>query len=203
MAKLKILQADQSYTFHSYFEMSHEVDEILAELGYAFEVSYLTLPRSEQIPQQLAQLKQDLEDTLPLTRLSSETARREALVAPVLFAVARWCRCQIRVEYPLQINNWLKGTLDYLLQSPTSLIVVEAKCDDLERGFKQLAVELIAMAEVGEQSILYGAVTIGEAWRFGRLNREQQQITQDINLYVVPDRLETVVSILLGILKNG
>lgn len=202
MAKLKILQEDQSYTFHSYFEMSHEVDQILAEFGYTFKVSRLTLPRSEPIPQQLAQLKQDLEETLPLTRLSSETARREALVAPILFAIARWCQCQIRVEYPLQVNDWLKGTLDYLLQSPKSLIVVEAKRDDLERGFKQLAVELIAMAEVEEQAILYGAVTIGEAWRFGKLDRDQQQITQDINLYVVPDRLETVVSILLGVLNH-
>ncbi len=203
MPKLKILQEDQSYTFRSYFEMNYEVDQILAELGYAFAIAPLTLPRAERLPEQLAQLKQDLQQTLPLTRLSSETARREALVAPVLFAVARWCQCQIRVEYPLQVSEQLKGTLDYLLQSPNSLIVVEAKRDDLERGFTQLAVELIAMAQIDEQPVLYGAVTIGEAWRFGRLDREQQQIVQDINLYVVPDRLETVVSILLGILNRG
>ncbi|NJL02746.1 MAG: hypothetical protein HC910_20095 [Spirulinaceae cyanobacterium SM2_1_0] len=200
MAKLKILQKDQSYTFHSYFEMNYEVDQILAELGYTFAIAPLILPRAERLPEQLSQLKQDLQQTLPLTRLSSETARREALVAPVLFAVARWCQCQIRVEYPLQVSEQLKGTLDYLLQSPNSLIVVEAKRDDLERGFTQLAVELIAMAQIEEQPVLYGAVTIGEAWRFGRLDREQRQIVQDIDLYVVPDRLEAVVSILLGIL---
>jgi len=58
--------------------------------------------------------------------------------------------------------------LDYLLRSQKNLLVIEAKNDDLTRGFTQLAVELIALAEVEENNILYGAVTIGDVWRFGK-----------------------------------
>ncbi|MDB9535014.1 hypothetical protein PN451_03980 [Dolichospermum planctonicum CS-1226] len=53
------------------------------------------------------------------------------------------------------MNNWLKGNLDYLLRSRESLLVIEAKNNDLARGFTQLAVELIAWSEnVVQKSIL-------------------------------------------------
>ncbi|HBY79279.1 MAG TPA: hypothetical protein DEG47_20265, partial [Cyanobacteria bacterium UBA11148] len=144
MPKTKILQEGQSYTFRSYFEMPYEADQILAEFGYTLVRSRLVLPKSEQRLEQLPELKQRLEDTLLLIGLSSEAARREALVFPVLLEVARFCQCQIRIEYPLSVNNWLKGNLDYFLRREHSLLVVEAKNDDLSRGFTQLAVELIA-----------------------------------------------------------
>lgn len=63
------------------------------------------------------------------------------------------CNCQLRIEYPLSVNNWLKGNLDYLLRSTHSLLVVEAKNDDLTRGFTQMAVELIALSKVEEQDV--------------------------------------------------
>ncbi|WP_228016078.1 hypothetical protein [Leptolyngbya ectocarpi] len=99
------------------------------------------------------------------------------------------------------VNDWLKGNLDYLLRAKTSVAVVEAKRDDLSRGFTQLAVELIALAEIEEQSVIYGAVTIGEAWRFGKLDKQQRQISQDLTLYRVPDDLEQVLAILLGVME--
>lgn len=138
MTKAKILQDGQSYTFRSYFEMAQEADNILAEFGVTLTKARLTLPASDQVLPQLPALQERLEDTLLLTNLSSEAARRESLVFPVLLEVARWCRAQIRIEYPLAVNDWLKGTLDYLLQRDTALLVVEAKNDDLTRGFTQL-----------------------------------------------------------------
>lgn len=78
--------------------------------------------------------------------------------------------------------------------------MVEAKKDDLTKGFTQLAVEMIALAQVEESNILYGAVTIGDAWRFGRLDVSQSLIIQDITLYRVPDDLEQLSKIMIGIL---
>ncbi len=202
MSKTKILQEGQSYTFRSYFEMPYEADQILAEFGYTLVRSRLVLPKSEQRLEQLPELKQRLEDTLLLIGLSSEAARREALVFPVLLEVARFCQCQIRIEYPLSVNNWLKGNLDYFLRREHSLLVVEAKNDDLSRGFTQLAVELIALAQAEEQEVLYGAVTIGNAWNFGTLDAKQCKITQDITLYRVPDDLEQLTQILVGIIDQ-
>jgi hypothetical protein len=88
------------------------------------------------------------------------------------------------------------------LRGENTLLVEEAKNDDLSRGFTQLAAELIALAQAEEQDILYGAVTIGDAWRFGRLEASQKAIAQDITLYRVPDDLEDLTQILIGILTN-
>ncbi|KYC38730.1 hypothetical protein WA1_36805 [Scytonema hofmannii PCC 7110] len=203
MARRRILQEGQAYTFCSYFEMPYEADEILAELGYALRKTRLELPRTNRQLERLAELRQRIEESLPLISLSSETARRETLVAPALLEVARYCQCQIRIEYPLSVNNWLKGNLDYFLKHNPGLLVVEAKNDDLTRGFTQLAVELIAIAAVEEGDVFYGAVTIGDAWRFGRLEKTLQQILQDVSLYRIPDDLEDLMRILVGILESS
>jgi hypothetical protein len=80
--------------------------------------------------------------------------------------------------------------------------VIEAKQDDLTRGFTQLAVELIALSEAENQAQLYGAVTIGNAWMFGKLDTDKHLITQDITLYKVPDELEQLMAILVGIIQG-
>jgi hypothetical protein len=100
------------------------------------------------------------------------------------------------------VNNWLKGNLDYFLKGNLGLLVVEAKNEDLTRGFTQLAVELIAISQVEPGDVFYGCVTIGDAWRFGRLEKMQQQIFQDISLYRIPDDLETLMGVLLGIVES-
>jgi len=201
MTRRRILQEGQSYTFRSYFEMPYEADEILAELGYALVKTRLDLPRSNRQLERLEELQQRIDESLLLVSLSSETARRETLVAPALLEVARYCQCQVRIEYPLSVNNWLKGNLDYFLKRNTGLLVVEAKNDDLTRGFTQLAVELIAISEVEKGEFFYGAVTIGDAWRFGRLEKIKQQIFQDVSLYRIPDDLEDLMKILVGVLE--
>jgi hypothetical protein len=101
----KILQEGQSYTFRSYFEMPYEADEILAEFGYSLTKSRLSLPIAPTKPERLPELKQRLEETLLLINLSNEAARREALVFPVLLEVARFCQCQIRIEYSLSVKK--------------------------------------------------------------------------------------------------
>ncbi len=82
------------------------------------------------------------------------------------------------------------------------MLVIEAKNDDLIRGFTQLAVELIALSYIEEQNVFYGAVTMGDVWRFGKLDRNSQQITQDINLFKIPDDLDSLVRSLMGILQG-
>lgn len=85
---MKILQADANYTFRSYFELSHDTDEILAEFDYKFVKKRLQLPRASRELSGLTELKEQLENVLPYVPLTSETARREILVAPVLSRVA-------------------------------------------------------------------------------------------------------------------
>ncbi|MEM1170241.1 MAG: hypothetical protein AAGJ08_14470 [Cyanobacteria bacterium P01_H01_bin.35] len=202
MPKIKILQEGESYTFPSYFELPYEADEILAELNYSLVKSDLSLPKTTKILESLSEIQNKLKKILPFVSLSNETARREILVSPILLEIVHYCHCQLRIEYPLKVNNWLKGNLDYLLRSQNNLLVIEAKNDDLTRGFTQLAVELIALAEVEEDNILYGAVTMGDVWRFGKLNKAERQIIQDINLFKIPDDIKYLGAILVGILEG-
>ncbi|MBD2493446.1 hypothetical protein [Nostoc sp. FACHB-280] len=203
MTKQKILQEGQSYTFRSYFELPYDPEEILAELGYSFTKKSFTLPHTSNQLENIKALKNKITFFLPLVSLNNETARRETLVAPLLLEVITYCQCQLKIEYAVNINNWLKGNLDYLLRSHQSLLVIEAKNDDLARGFTQLAIELIALSEIEEnKSVFYGAVTTGEIWRFGKLEVDTKQITQDLTLFTVPDDIEEIGQILIGILET-
>jgi hypothetical protein len=105
-------------------------------------------------------------------------------------------------NYPLKVNQQLQSNLDYLIRANHSLIVVEAKRDDMTRGFTQLAVEMIALSMLEEApNPIYGAVTIGNVWMFGVLDSSTRMITQDIASYAIPDDLEQLIKILVGILE--
>jgi hypothetical protein len=202
MSTHKILQPGASYSFRSYCSLPNDTDEILAEFAYSFTQARLQLPRSSRAIERLQDLRQQLEETLPYVTLNSEAAKREILIAPVLSRVAVICRRILRIEYSLKINEQLQGTLDYFLQSMHSLVVVEAKRDDLTRGFTQLAVELIALAMLEDApEILYGAVTMGHVWVFGTLERSARLVTRDIASYTLPDDMEELIRILVGILE--
>lgn len=125
-----------------------DTDEILAEFDYKLVKKRWQLPQNTRQLSELTELKQNLENLLPYVPLTSETAKPEILVAPVLSRIAMVCQKILRIEYPIKVNNLLQGNLDYLIRSIHSLIVVEAKRDDLNRGFTQLAVEAIALSMV-------------------------------------------------------
>jgi hypothetical protein len=197
---LRVLKELESYTFRSYFEMNSEPEEILADLGYELKTARLDLPVSQAELPWLAGLQERLERSLTVVSLTSETARRETLVAPILFEVAMHCQAQLRIEYSLTVSDWLKGTLDYLLRLNQNMVVIEAKKDDLTRGFTQLAAEMIALAQDRDLAVVYGAVTIGDVWRFGQLDVGSHCITQDLKLLTVPDDLTQVTRLLVGIL---
>ncbi len=164
MTQLKVLKESESYTFRSYFEMNAEPEEILADLGYRLQIARLSLPMSQGELPWMDALRERLERSLTVVSLTSETARRETLVAPILFEVAMHCQAQLRIEYSLTVNDWLKGTLDYLLRLSRNMVVIEAKKDDLTKGFTQLAAEMIALAQARDLAVVYGAVTIGDVW---------------------------------------
>ena len=199
---MKLLQPNADYTFRSYFDLPQDTDEVLAEFDYRLVKKYLDLPKTERKLPKLAELKHNIEAILPLVSLSSETAKREILVAPVLSLVTITCQQMLRIEYPLKVNNLLQGNLDYLLRGVNNLIVVEAKRDDMTRGFTQLAVEMIALSLINDNfGMIYGAVTMGTLWTFGILEESSKTIFQDILSYRVPSDLEELVRVLVGILE--
>lgn len=204
MGKTPIIDSNQSYTFADYFKLNYEPDEIIEYFGYNFQSQSLTLPTTQQNLERLTDLKNRIEESLPYISLTSETARREFLIAPVIMELIHYTHAKVRVEYGLNINNQLKGVVDYYIKADNQLLVSKAKNADLERGIVQLAVELIAFDNwsIIDHPILYGAVSIGNIWQFVILHRESKQITQDLNLYRVPNDLETLMKILVALMKN-
>jgi hypothetical protein len=202
MSRPQILQPGQSYTFSKYFELPYAPADILAELGCSYQRALLQLPIYSNTLDYLDFLQRYLQRNLIRVNPISEAAKREVLIAPILLEVCEQTQTQLNIEYPINVSEKLKGSFDYYISSSNSLLVIEAKQSDLSRGFTQLAVELIALDQwIDSQTpILYGAVTNGEDWRFGIFYREDKRIVQDIKLYRVPEGLEELVRVLVGIL---
>jgi hypothetical protein len=200
----KVLNPEASYTFHSYFEMRYNVADILADLGFRYDRRRLELPKSDRAFS-TARIEETLERNLKYADPSSEAARREMLIAPVLIELCELIDARLDIEYPITVSNWLKGAIDYRVATQTSIVIVEAKQADLTHGFVQLAAELIAL-DIWidlETPILYGAVTTGEDWRFGLLDRDAKQVTQDITLYRVPENVEQLLRILMAVSQSA
>ncbi len=199
------IKLPDSCNFSDYFKLNYYPEDILNYFGYQLITEELVLPKSQRQIDGLENLKQRFRKSIPYITLDSEMARREFLIAPVLIELVDYCQAKLKVSYPLEVEPQLKGSLDYFLEAGNNLLVIEAKKENLERGFKQLAVELIALDKgiESEQNFLYGAVSIGKIWQFALLKRQEKEIRQDLNLYQVPNDLEYLMKILVAILTNG
>jgi hypothetical protein len=203
MSRIAIIQPEQSYTFSDYFKLNFAPQDILAYFGVSLQRRSLQLPQYVGTLDRFTELKSRIEESLPRLSLTSEMARREFLIAPVLTDILHYTQATLNIEYPVNVSNQLKGYLDYLLQNQQTFLVIEAKNEDLERGFVQLAIELIALDQwiESDQPILYGAISTGNIWQFGRFDRQTRAITQDIDLYRVPADLNDLLRILVNILE--
>ncbi|MEM7536005.1 MAG: hypothetical protein AAF639_27740 [Chloroflexota bacterium] len=196
-----ILQEGKSYTFSDYFKMEYPTKDILAALDYQYRLQQLDLPHRD-FEESLQPLKDKLYKRIPHVSLNSEAARREALIAPIIFEFIDYLEIDIAIEYPVYVSEWLKGNIDYFVRSKHHFLVAEAKKADMEKGFTQLAVELIAMDQRTDNAddYLYGAITVGDIWRFGMLDRKERTIYKDIDSFRVPSDIEGLFRVIMGIL---
>jgi hypothetical protein len=203
---MAILQADTAYTFSQIFALKAAPDELIQELGYGLVRADVQLPQYGGELDRLERTRSAIEEILPYVDLSTEMARREILISGVVKDLIHYTHAQLRIEYPLKVSAYLQGSVDYLMRTQTELLVIEAKQEDLRNGFTQLAAELIALdqwdkgvsAAVLPQ--LVGAVTTGDLWQFGLLDRAAKVITQVVNVYAVPKELEVLQRILVKVL---
>jgi hypothetical protein len=207
---MPILDSNQSYTFSRYFELGFEASELAQEFGYGLTRKNLSLPQFPDELDRLQELRERIEEVLPFVPLTNELARREILISRVVTELIHYTKAELRIEYSLKVSNWLQGNLDYLLRlnSANQLLVIEAKYEDLTRGFTQLVAELIALDQwegattVSQQPLIIGVVSTGTIWQFGRLNRTTKHFEQGVNSYRVPEDLEQVMRILVAALKG-
>ncbi|OCQ90117.1 hypothetical protein BCD64_19510 [Nostoc sp. MBR 210] len=202
MSHPTLLDPNRSYTFSNYFELGFAVDDLVTEFGYTFERKFLNLPQYSGTLDRVAELKQRLEEILPYIDLENEATRREILIAPVVIELIHYSHAKLKIEYNIKVNNQLQGNLDYYLRNQSNVIVIEAKQADINKGFTQLATEMIALDRWldSNQTEILGAVTTGNIWQFGLLYRKPQIIEQAINLYRVTEELEVIIRIMLAAL---
>ncbi|MEB3292085.1 MAG: hypothetical protein VKJ24_02895, partial [Synechococcales bacterium] len=202
----KVLDPNETYTFSRYFDLPFTPEDILADLGCTLErVDREELPYTELPLDWLPALTDRMRRRLKRINPTTEQARREALIFPLIDQICDQLDYLINIEYPLNVSSWLKGTLDYYIPSPSHFLIIEAKQSDLTKGFTQLAVELIALDRWVETDcpVLYGAVTTGEIWRFGQFDRATRHVIEYLPLHPVPQELEVVARTLMGMLQAG
>lgn len=160
------------------FETVPEVQEIfkITHVQHDFVRNEVSNP-SEHFLQEFA-LKQQHLDVF-----ASEGARCEALIFPILWEVYKayadgyslWIRKSIIYD------DTLSGTPDYFVSTRSALgirvvgspliLIVAAKKNDFEQGWGQCLSELIAAQKINDDAVspVYGIVTDGNRWEFGRL----------------------------------
>jgi len=130
---------------------------------------------------------------------SSEASRCENVIYPLLLEASR----HIVSDYSLWSHKsivadaTLSGTPDYIIASRSKLgknvfglplvLVVEAKQNDFTKGWGQCLAELVAAQKLNEQPDypIYGIVTDGELWQFGKLH--ETQFTQEVTRSTIDD----------------
>jgi len=132
---------------------------------------------------------------------SSEASRCENVVYPVLREIYKNFvnRYTLWSHKSISIGSKLTGTPDYLISTKSELgktvlglpilVVVEAKQNNFVEGWGQCLAELVAAQRMNtsEENLVYGVVTDGELWQFGRLQftlftKQKERITiSDLN----------------------
>ncbi len=114
---------------------------------------------------------------------TSEAARTELVITPILREVYKNFHehYSFWIQKPIAYNEKLSGTPDYLIATRSALgktvldvplvVVVEAKKNDFEQGWGQCLAELVAVQRINDDALraVYGIVTDGELWKFGKL----------------------------------
>ncbi|MEG4587039.1 hypothetical protein QUA54_17725 [Microcoleus sp. MOSTC5] len=162
-------------------------------------------------------LQDTLRETIPWAiAVSSEKARSEGIINPVLLEVKRQLQGQISVfsgeEFNVEPEAELAGYVDFLLsRSPEQLfikapavILVEAKKEDLKPALGQCLAEMVAAQRFNQQkqqpiSTIYGTVTSGTVWRFLKL--EEQCVSIDLTDYPLPP-VEQILGFLVWMMEE-
>ena len=145
--------------------------------------------------------------------ISTEKARSEMIISPILLEIRRKFNYQISlfsgVDFTVDSQRGLNGFCDFILslsseqllvRSPV-IVLVESKNENLRFGLAQCIAEMVAAQLFNERGgnkikAIYGAVTIGTIWQF--LQLEGNVVSIDLSEYYIKD-----VKKILGILYSA
>jgi hypothetical protein len=102
----KVLDLNQSYTFSKYFDLPYAPEDILADLGCTLERTDIeNLPYSKTALDWLPELAESIRRRLKRVNTTTEQARREALIFPVIDWICDQLNYLISIEYAISVTN--------------------------------------------------------------------------------------------------
>lgn len=161
--------------------------DVLQQFGLTFDNAEDLFPTVVPVPPN-PPLRQWLPITVPLaSTLSSEKARSEFMIAPVLADF--WSRYHGRIglysgmNFPADPDAGLAGYCDFVISrspqqifiTPPVLVAFEAKNEDIGGGMGQCVAAMVGARRFNRRhnapaDPIYGCVTTGSVWRFLRLS---------------------------------
>ncbi|MFK0733205.1 MAG: hypothetical protein ACIWVG_18955 [Gloeotrichia echinulata HAB0833] len=185
------------------------IDKAINDLNLMIEESHNLFAHVSPVkPSQ--RLIETLEETLELaTNISTEKARSELIITPILLEIRRKFAYKIGyfsgISFNVDESRGLNGVCDFLLSASENQLlitapvvaIVEAKDNDIKLGLGQCVAEMVA-AQIfnerkGQSQTIYGVVSTGILWKF--LMLEAQTIKIDRTEYFI-GQLEQIIGIL-------
>ncbi len=174
-----------------------EQPDLFAMIEPVTPSDYLTIGLQENVPLALA--------------ISTEKARSEMIIAPVLLEVRRRANYQVSLfsgtEFNVDAEKGLNGYCDFVISRAKEqltinapvLIIIEAKNENIKVGLAQCAAAMLAAQIFNQQEgnaidLIYGAVTTGNMWQFLQLNGTI--ISIDLSEYYI-NNVDKILGILL------
>ncbi|MBC6432298.1 hypothetical protein FM036_16645 [Nostoc sp. HG1] len=149
--------------------------------------------------------------------ISSEKARSEMIISPILLEIRRKFNYEISffsgVDFTVDSQRGLNGFCDFILslsseqllvRSPV-IVLVESKNENLRSGLAQCIAEMVAAQLFNDRGgnqikAIYGAVTIGTIWQFLKL--EGNIVSIDLSEYYIKD-IKRILGILYGAIAQS
>ncbi len=143
----------------------------------------------------------------------SDEARRQLMILPILKELYQNCsgvkgHPGFWVQSKLELDEKLSGTVDYIFTAqsnpgnislglPILVLITQARENDFEQSWGYCLAALVAADRLNSQSRpVYGIVTNGKLWEFGRLHN--QVFTKNLASYTITD-LEKLFCVLNGL----
>jgi hypothetical protein len=156
------------------------------------------------------------DDAALAVAISTEKAKSEFIIAPVLLELRRTLRKHFfhfsGVEWEADVSRGLNGTCDFMFTRGESqyalsapfLAIVEAKNDLIRTGLGQCIAAMVGAQVCNQQAgraipRVYGVVSTGSMWKF--LQLEGTALTIDVPDYYI-DNLPKIMGILKQIVQD-
>jgi hypothetical protein len=137
----------------------------------------------------------------------SENAICENIIAPILNSVCNHNQISLwsHVRFDMSEEDGLVGVPDFLIAPVSELgttfthpiiCIAEAKKENFNEGWAQALSEMIAAQRFNQspEQDIYGIVTTGLFWQFGKLN--QNHFTQEVIAYSAVENLQRLLNVL-------